>query len=495
VSAAAAVLELTGIEKAFGAVVALRDGRLTLGPRTIHGLVGPNGAGKSTLVKVATGQVRPDAGHIVIDRTPANFRWPGDALRRGVAAMPQELALLSELSVAENVVLGAEPANGFFLSPRRRRRAAKAVLSRVGLHVDPRTTAGSLRPSEQRLVMFAHALLRDVRAHILDEPTAALSPDDADIVLRVTEQLRDEGVSIVYVSHRFDEVLRLCDVVSVVRDGKTVDTVDRSRLTRELLVSAVVGAGGLLEADPQPPMTQRAVVQALKLDGRELRGVNIEVHEGEIVGVVGLVGSGASELMQILGGVIRPRSGEVRVAGESVSLNSPADALAIGIAFLPGERSLVGFPELSVRENVTLASLSKIAQSGFISRRREKRAISSALEAVGLAGRTDAKLAALSGGNRQRALIARALVADSRVIVLEDPSAGVDAAARANLHHLLGRLAAEGRALVVSSSEPEELAAIAHRVVAIAHGRVVEVLEGERLTPSAVVAAATRGIN
>jgi ABC-type sugar transport system ATPase subunit len=251
----------------------------------------------------------------------------------------------------------------------------------------------------------------------------------------------------------------------------------------------------LLEPGERPPRKQRSVLEAHEVAGRELHGVDVEVREGEILGVVGLVGSGASELMQILGGVTRPASGRLRVDGRERTLRSPADAVAAGIAYLPGERSLVGFPELSVRQNVSLSSLSAIGKAGFVSPRRERRAMAEAIQAVGLSEREEWKLGALSGGNRQRALIARALVADSRVIVLEDPNAGVDAAARANLHRLLGQIASDGRAVVVSSSEPEELAAIAHRVVAVSHGRISDELEGERLRPEAVVRAATRGVS
>jgi ribose transport system ATP-binding protein len=399
------------------------------------------------------------------------------------------------MSVAENIVLGAEPARGGVLTPRRRRRAARSVLARLNVvDIDPDVLAGSLRPSAQRLVMFAHALHRDVRALILDEPTATLPPDDADIVLRTTERLKAEGVSIIYVSHRFDEVLRLCDEVTVVRDGLTVESVDRSRLTREFLVSAVVGAGGLLAAGERHPTADAALVEIEEVSGDELRRVSLSVKEGEILGVVGLPGSGASELMQILGGVRRTSSGRLRIQGVDRSFKSPADAIAGGVSYLPGERSLVGFPELSVRQNVSLSNLRHIGKAGFVSPRRERRAIASALEAVGLSRRDESKLGDLSGGNRQRALIARALVANSRLIVLEDPNAGVDAGARVNLHHLLGAIAADGRrAVVASSSEPEELAAIAHRVIAVSHGRITDVLEGDRLTPEAVVRAATRG--
>ena len=266
-----------------------------------------------------------------------------------------------------------------------------------------------------------------------------------------------------------------------------------ANLTREFLIAAVVGAGGLLAETELTAVQERLLLEGEDLIGRELRGIDIQVHAGEILGIVGLVGSGASELMQILGGVIAPQSGRLRIEGSRRGIRSPADAIASGISYLPGERSLVGFPDLSVRQNVSLASLPMIGKAGFISPRRERHAMAAALEGVGLAGRAEWKLGALSGGNRQRALIARALVADSRVIVLEDPNAGVDAAARANLHRLLGGIAAEGRAVVVSSSEPEELAAIAHRVMAISNGRVTEILEGERLTPSAVVGAATGG--
>jgi len=485
------MLELENVSKAFGATVALSSASLRVEPATVHGLVGPNGAGKSTLVKIASGQLVPDAGVVRVAGAKKRFRRPSDAHAHGIVAMPQDIALIPDLSVAENVVLGHEPRLGPILWPGQRRRAARSVLARLGVELPLDAPALSLRPADQRLVMLAQSLFRRARVVILDEPTAAMGVSDAGVVLAAVTSLRSEGVSIVYVSHRFDEVVSLCDFVTVIRDGSDVMTVQRRDLTAEVLVQAVVGEGNLMEAPARVSDIGETLCTVNNLRGRELRGVSAQLRTGEILGVAGLPGSGVSELLEVMAGVRRPAAGDIVLAGRRRVFGSPADAVAVGIAYLPGERSRIGFSNLPVRTNVVISRLEAVFKMGLITVARERKAAREAASLVGLATRVDDPLAALSGGNQQKALVARSLFARSSVLVLDDPTAGVDVKARADIHVLLRRLADEGKSVVLSSSEPEELAALADRVVVLSRGRVAAVLSGRELTPEAVIRSST----
>ena len=488
-------LELVGIKKSYGGAPALTDGSLVVAPGTIHGVVGPNGAGKSTLMRIACGEIRPDGGVIRVAGETVHFRTPNDALRHGVALMPQELTTVPELSVEENVVLGREPSSGGLLNPARRRAIAAQVLDRIAIKVPTGLRMRTLGVAQQRAVMLARALHSGARVLVLDEPTASLSRSEADSFLNVVEDLRREGLAVVYVSHRFAEVERLCDRVTVIRDAQTIGTIERSALTIHALVEAVVSKGAVDFSGGETPERGRVedepVLRATALAGVEMRHVNFEARPGEIVGVCGLPGSGVGELLEVLAGAKVPLSGDVEIRGERHRLASPADALAVGISYLPAERSRAGLLDLSIRFNVVASILQRIGTKGFITARRERSISKPSLTALGLEKRRDNALRTLSGGNRQKVLLTRSLLADSAIVILDDPTVGVDVNARRDIHKQLFRFAAEGRAVIVSSSEPEELAAVADRVVVLGRGAVSDELHGDRVNPDALVRAVT----
>ena len=486
-------LELRDFSKAYGGSVALRSASLVVEPGTIHGLVGPNGAGKSTLVKIASGIVARDGGHVLVDGEPVVLHRPSDALAIGIVPMPQELTILPGLSVAENIVIGAEPRRGPFLWPADRHAAARKVIERFGLHLPLAADAAKLTAAQQRLVMFAHALHKGARLLILDEPTAALSDADAEVITQAVLRLKGEGLSVIYVSHRFHEILQLCDEVTVIRDGTSVGTTRRSELNLGHLVTAVVGKGALLDSKPRTGVAGPSILEVEDLAGQELRGVSLSLKEGEILGVAGLPGSGVSELLEMLGGARHQRQGTIRVHSNVVSFRSPADALKKGIAYLPAERARSSLLGLSVRLNVVISSLGRVARMWIVTAGIERKAVAKVLDNVGIAGKADSALGSLSGGNRQKALMGRCLMANAAVMVLDDPTVGVDVRARHDLHDLLRGLADEGRAVIVSASEMEELAAIADRVIVLKRGRLAAELTGPELTPDAVVIAATHG--
>ena len=487
------LLEIEGVTKTFGAVRALSSASLSVAAGTVHGLVGPNGAGKSTLVKVASGQLIPDHGEVRVGGRPVHLRTPTHALANGIVAMPQELILLPDASVAENILLGWEPSVGPFIWPERRRTAARKVIGRLGLDLPLDAPAVSLRPSDQRLVMLARALARDANLLILDEPTAAMSVSDADLVLSAVESLRDKGISIIYVSHRFDEITRVCDFVTVMRDGQTVSTASRGEISHDSLVEAVVSEGNLLDAPTRTGEVGPVMCELKGIHGQRLNDVTIDVHGKEVLGIIGLAGAGGSEVLEILAGVARPRAGQLVIQGRPRSFGSPADAVAAGVGYL-AERGKVGFPDLPVRTNTVISKIESISFAGEITARRERRAAGQVLASLGLRDRVNTPLSALSGGNKQKVLVARSLFTKASVLVLDDPTAGVDVGARSELHRLIRALANEGKAIVMSSSEPEELAVLADRVVVLNRGHVQAVLAGPDLTPQAVLHAATGGL-
>ncbi|MFA4928660.1 MAG: sugar ABC transporter ATP-binding protein [Patulibacter sp.] len=503
-------LLLEGIVKRFGGAYALRDGHLRVEPGTIHGVVGPNGAGKSTLLRVGAGQLLPDAGTVAVDGVAVTLRGPRAALNAGIAMMPQEQTVVPGLSVEENVALGHEPSRLGVVRRGVRRERVRATLERIGVAIDPRAPVDGLAAAEQRMTMLARALYSGARVLVLDEPTAALRREDAERLLETVTAARDAGTAIVYVSHRFAEIERLCSAVTVLRDGATVDRLEGDAITADALVRAVVTEGALdevvrprsrsavggaslhAESDAVGRSADRPVAARLRgVTGRELHGVDLDVRAGEIVGVCGLTGSGVTELLEVLGGVIGPGAGNVTVGGVARRFREPHDALRRGIAFLPAERSRAGMLDRPVRENLLVAGMRDVAVRGFVTNRRERRAARPALEALGLADRADDPLGALSGGNRQKVLLGRCVRADAQVVVLDDPTVGVDVAARQEIHRTIVALADEGRAVVVAASEVEELAAVADRVVVLVRGRVAAELSGAALTPETLVERVT----
>lgn len=487
-------LEMQGIQKAYGGAPALRDGSLQVTAGTIHGIIGPNGAGKSTLVKIASGQVRRDSGEIRVLGEVVEFDGVPDALNAGIVVMPQELTIVPGLSVAENITMGREPARFGLLRHKDSTRAAKDVLQRMRVDLPVGTPTGELGPASQRVVMLARALHAGAHTVILDEPTAALNATEAEVFLGVVESLRTAGVAVVYISHRFGEVERLCDEVTVLRDGRTVDRLKGDRCNQHELVAAIVaesGTGEPLEHSRQVRAATPALVRVRDLAGERLRGVSLELGRGEILGLCGLPGSGINELMEILGGAQRPRAGKILVDDREVAFTDPADALACGISYLPVERARAGMLDLTLRSNLMASSLPRVSRMGMLTAAIEKRFVQPVVSELGLQRRIEEPLRALSGGNRQKILLSRCLLANARVLVLDDPTVGVDIKARQDIHDLLARIADEGRAVVVAVSEPEELVGIADRVLVLSRGQVAAELNRDQITSETLVRAVT----
>ena len=477
-------LQVIDASKHYSGVHALRGASMDLQPGEVHGIVGPNGAGKSTLVKMIAGVEELSGGSLTVDGHAVSLSGPAAAHQHRIVLMPQEISLMLDGTVAQNVVLGAEPTRGLILDRQAARRRAVDALKAIGLDVSPDAPVTGLSTVHRRLLMLARAIDRDPRLLILDEPTAGLAAAEAELVIETVSRVVARGVTIIYISHHLSEVARLCDRVTGVREGRVVTTLDRHEISKSALVGLVVGDG---ESDHQRAPSVRSAdwdAVGLRLEGvsaERLRNVSLAAPVGCITGVTGLLGSGVTELVGVIAGAVQPDAGSVTLDGVSVALRSPADALDHGIGYLPGDRTTAAMPEMNVRENVTLSALQRWAKLGVVSARRERRATAGILGDLEVAASQNLKITALSGGNQQRALVGRLIASGVKVILLDEPTVGVDVAARLALWNVIEDLA-RTCVVIVASSEPEELAALCDQVFVVKDGTVSDRLVGSDLT-------------
>jgi ABC-type sugar transport system ATPase subunit len=487
-------LEARGLTKTYGGVRALDDASLALRPGEIRGLVGANGAGKSTLVKILTGLVAPDAGRVLVDGKPLQLARARKSLGAGIASVPQELTVAPTMTVAENVMLGHEPRGrlGRVRSGEVRRRT-RDVLDSLSLDIDVDARVGMLRLIEQRLLMVARALSYDTRLVIFDEPTATVAPVEVELVLGTIEGLRRRGIAVLYVSHRLDEIERICDSVTILRDGRVVAARENSPTHAELVDLLAPEREALVRgARSRPPTAPQAVLLVRGLSGDRLRGVDLTVHAGEIVGLAGVAGSGARELVLSLVGAVPYSEGSIAIDGRRLPPGSPLHAVRAGVGFLPGDRALAAFANHSIRHNVSLSSLARSSWGPFVDFSGERALVGSLLDRVKLRAEQTAPISSLSGGNQQKAIVARWMASNARVLLLDDPTAGVDVGTRPEIHRQILGLCSAGAAVVLVSTDVDELAELPDRCVVFDRGAVAAELAGAELTPPRLLAAMTR---
>jgi D-xylose transport system ATP-binding protein len=501
-------LALRGITKDFPGVRAVDDVTLELAPGEIHALCGENGAGKSTLIKVLCGFFPSGSfrGGIALEGRPVRFHGIRGAERHGIALIAQELALVPDLSVEENLMLGREPARFGLLRRAAQREQALRALERVGLEVDPARPVRTLGIAQQQMLEIARALAKDATVLVLDEPTAALGGADAGRLLRLLADLRRRGVSALYVSHRLEEVFSVADRITVLRDGRVVETASARETTRERVIAGMVGRD-VKDYHPRPPRGAGGTALAVRdwrladpmNPGRDvLHDVGFEVAAGEVLGLAGLMGAGRTAMVASLVGAGRTTArGTLRVAGgpERGPFRSPAEALAAGLALLTEDRQRFGLvPAGSVEDNLTLATLRRFARHGLLDPVARAAACRAQVEALRIrAADLAAPVARLSGGNQQKVVLGRWLMAEPRVLLLDEPTRGIDVGARAEIYRLIGELTARGLGIVLVSSDLPELLGLSHRVAVMNRGRIAATLPGDAATPEAVMAAATAG--
>lgn len=480
------LVKVVEVSKAFGAVRALRAVSCEVVPGTIHGLVGQNGAGKSTLLNVLAGLVEPDEGRIELAGDEIKVRSPEHAKQLGIATIHQELHLVGRMTVAENLALGSEPRKPFGLLDRAGMAVrARRALARLGRDEIPVTAlVGELTIGNQQLVEIAKALHMDARLLILDEPTSALSSGAAEQLMDVLRRYRADGGTAIYVSHRFYEVLEICDRVSVLRDGQLIDTVDSASISEHELAELTVGRALSAVFPDRPPAPASAeprpdpIVELRDVSGPTLDGLSLTIHPRRIMGVTGLEGSGIRELGRMLGGDVALQAGTIRIAGRTPRLASPRDAARAGVAYLSGNRAAEGlFPILSVQHNIAAPTLGQRRRLGFIDRQREARVVRQALEQFNVRARPNQPVSALSGGNQQKLLLARTLPLKPRLLVLDEPTRGVDMATRAEIYRELRELADSGAGVLVISTDIQEVAGLSDDVAVLRAGRVIAELQ------------------
>jgi simple sugar transport system ATP-binding protein/ribose transport system ATP-binding protein len=470
-------VRLASIGKRYSGTKALDDVSVDVAGGSVHALVGANGAGKSTLGKIVGGVIRPDEGQLYVGDRPVRYASPREARIDGIATIAQELSPVPHMSVIENVFLGIEPRRYGLVQRRQMRTQYEELLSRCGFELDGSAKVGGLRTADQQKVEILRAIASDAQVIVMDEPTSSLTSVETTMLHRMIRTLRENGKTIVYVSHFLDEVLELADTVSVLRSGRLVRTAAVAEETEETLVAAMFGAAAEAEHFEKPEGSTAPV--ALDVSGLNrkgvLRDISLQIRAGEIVGLAGLVGSGRSELARAITGADPVDGGAIVVDGARRRILSPADAIAAGMAFVPESRKDDGlFIELSLAANTTFADLRAVASRfGILRRGLERGKASSLLNSLSVEPPNPAaKVATLSGGNQQKVLFARWLFRKPRVLILDEPTRGVDVAARAAIHRLINKLAAEGTAVLLISSEIEEVLGLAHRVLVMRRGSI-----------------------
>ncbi|HEV7299638.1 MAG TPA: sugar ABC transporter ATP-binding protein [Tepidisphaeraceae bacterium] len=480
------------LSKSYGATRALTEVSLTFTSGEVHALVGENGAGKSTLGKVLAGIVTPDGGSVLVDGRRACFTGPADAREAGIGIILQELDLFPHLSVAENMAAGTVRSSGWLV--RRAQMEAQCVphLRRVGLAIDPRRPLGELPIGHVQLVAIARALMTDARLIVMDEPTSSLATDDADRLLDLIRDLARRGIGIVYVSHKMDEIFRIADRVTVLRDGRHVSTDAAADTDVAQVIARMVGRDLAFEPQAVRPMGS-ILLETVGLRSAAVAGVDLALHRGEVLGIAGLVGCGRTELGRAIFGLDRITGGTMRLRGEPFAPRSPRDAMRRGIGLLPEDRKLQGLLlGDSVLRNSTITVLGRFSFKGFIRRGPEVRAARAVHERTRLkAASLSAPMRSLSGGNQQKVLLAKWLLAEPDVLFLDEPTRGIDIAAKADIYRLIDELAATGKGVLLVSSELPELLRCSDRILVLHEGRSVGVVDAASTTQEQIMAMAT----
>jgi inositol transport system ATP-binding protein len=479
------LLNMTDINKQFPGVRALDNVSLQVRPGEIHGLLGENGAGKSTLLKILSGAYRPDSGQIEFDGKPLHVESPLQAQQMGIVTIYQEFNLMPNLSIAENVYIGREPGNGQFISWGNMRQQTKIILDRLGLRLDPMTYVRSLSVADQQMVEIARALSMESKLIIMDEPTSALSENEVNQLFKIMRELKRQGLSIIFVSHRLEEVRQICDRITVLRDGRNVGAAEVKDITTDDIIRMMVGRSisDLFHRDKAHK--PGGVVLSLRGVSRHgnaqdphasvLEDINLDIRLGEILGIAGLVGAGRTELARVIFGADPFSKGEIVIEGRPVRIKSPQDAIRHGIGLVPEDRKQQAlFLSMAVRENLSIATLGKLLRWNiFVREKVEQDLVENYRKTLNVRmANSEQQIANLSGGNQQKVILARWLAMKPKLLIVDEPTRGIDVAAKAEVHALLNQMAQNGIAVVMISSELPEILGMSDRIVTLREGRL-----------------------
>lgn len=484
------ILTLKNITKEFPGVKALDDVTINIERGTIHGLVGENGAGKSTLIKVLAGIYQPNKGEIILDGKPCRFNSPIEARRAGISVVHQEIKLAEPLSVAENMFLGNVQLKNGLVDWKGMRRRAREIVEDLGMDIDINAQVSSLTVAKKQIVEIMHAINNNSRILIMDEPSAVLTDRELEVMFRIVKQLRDKGITIIYISHRLDEIFGLCSNVSVLRDGCHIDTIPVASVDRQGLINMMVGREMGQEYPKEVGNVGGTILEVKNLSRGILQDISFEVKSGEGFGISGLVGAGRTELARAILGIDKPESGEVYVRGKKVHYRTFADAIRDGLGLIQEDRKLQGLVQImSVKRNTTLVNMKRVLRAGVISSSLEEKLskeYADKLHVVTPSMETEVQY--LSGGNQQKVVIAKWLFQNSEILFLDEPTRGIDVGAKAEIYRLINRMAKEGKTIIMISSEMPELLGMCDRIMVMHEGHKMGELNAAEATQAKIMA-------
>jgi ribose transport system ATP-binding protein len=488
------LLEVQGLTRRFPGVLALNQVDFDVYAGEVHALVGENGAGKSTMINILAGVLQPSGGKVFLDGKPIVFHNPANAQHAGISVIFQEFNLVPHLSVAENIFINREPTKNGIIDWENMNRQAAEALKRLEIDIDPRAAVSSLSVAQQQLVEIARALAFDARVIVMDEPTAALSEREVDRLMEIVRSMAKGGVGVIYVSHKLEEVFRVADRVTILRDGTHILTDAASNLNEEKVIYAMVGRA--LVHGKCPNRTLGEVVLTVKnLDVESsVHDVSFELRAGEVLGLAGLMGSGANEVVEALFGLRKARANEIVLQGKTLAIDNPRNAIRSQLGYVPNDRKKAGLlPDLSVKQNTSIGILERLRKFFWIDGKREHESAEKYRGKLNVrCSSLNQRISNLSGGNQQKVMLARALAEDCKVLLLAEPTRGVDVGAKAEIYNLIDSLVDSGMAVLLQSSELPEIIRLANRVVVFSSGQSRGELEGAELTQESVMALATR---
>ncbi len=493
------LLQMEGIEKVFPGVHALNNCRFELKRGEVHALVGENGAGKSTLMKVLTGIYKRDGGTILFKGQELNLNSPEEAQTKGIGIIHQELNLMPHLSVAENIFIGREPMRGPFLDKKKANDDARKLLRSLNIEIDPAIACNKLSVAKQQMVEIAKALSYDSELLVMDEPSAALTDNEVQELFRFIRDLKARGHAIIYISHRLDELPLITDRITVMRDGQYVNTVDTKDVTKEQIISMMVGRVIYEQPKTKSEVPQGAptILEVKGLLAQNVKNVSFTLKKGEILGFAGLMGAGRTETMRALFGADPTERGEILMNGKPVSIESPVDAVNLGIGYLSEDRKAFGLAVgLSVSENSVMANLDEFTSAGFVKRKKVNQVTREYVDKLSIKTPSVNQLIKnLSGGNQQKVVIAKWLIKNCDILIFDEPTRGIDVGAKSEIYHLMGDLVKMGKSIIMISSEMPELLRMSDRLVVMSEGRVTGELDIAEATQEKIMTLATTAMS
>ncbi len=483
------ILSIENVDKSFPGVKALDDVSIKIKRGTVHGVVGENGAGKSTMMKILSGVYKKDAGTVIFDGEDIHHTTPHQSMARGLSIIYQELNLVNTMTVGENIFLGRfNELKGL----RGTHARAKEILKSIGSKVDSQQMVSELSVSEKQMVEIAKALSFASKLIIMDEPSSSLTADELKELVKIIHQLKDDGISIIYISHKLDEIFDFCDTVTVMRDGKVIDTKPISEITRSEMIAKMVGRSIENEFPPRPHIVGDTLMEVRNLTTKKLKNVSFDLKKGEILGFVGLVGAGRTEIVRAIFGADHVKGREIIIDGELIPIKEPADAMAAGICFVPEDRKMQGLVlPFAVESNITMASLRDVASMGFVDRAKEREIAERQVKILGVkTPSVTTPVKSLSGGNQQKCIVGRWMEQNPRILIMDEPTRGIDVGAKYEIYLLMKQIVENGGSVILISSELPEVLNMSNRVLTICDGRITGEFDPEKASPDQIMACA-----